>query len=240
VASSNGAASVSAESKKEQRRKDGAKSLAWGLALGLVGALGALPVANGEADSVALLAWIAWIALPAGVLFGARGADLLRFGLVAPGCWMVALALVDAQTEVPSAALPTPVWAAVAWSGMFYAGAALGRWIASRRPSAVFTASGAALFFTAALAGLPSRGGFPGEPWPPRVASALLDVSPVVFLWESAGLRDAQWHKSLYASAGIDRFARAPWEGKLAGPAVLLVGCALALGASRATRRSTR
>lgn len=201
--------------------------------LGAVGALGALPAIDGKSDSLALLTWIAWIAAASGCIFPARGRDLWRFGAVAPAIWMAALALVDGRAEH---ALPAPAWAAAAWTGLFFAGAALGR-IA---PDARWRNGAALLLVAAVLSALPARGGLPGAPLPPRATAVLLDVSPVVLLAETAGVRDHMWHRSLYGPAGVDRFARAPWSGPLAAGTVLLVGCALALGAGRVGRRGAR
>ncbi|HVS09462.1 MAG TPA: hypothetical protein VMS76_06260 [Planctomycetota bacterium] len=210
----------------------------FGLALGVAfaGALGALPlgVAPGmEAgpDPVALLVWLSVRAVGAGWLCGALGVPLSSYALAAPGAWMVALALAGAASERD---LPAPLWAALAWTGLFAAGHGLGR-LAPRSPVA-----GAGLCVLAAglLVALPGRGSLAREPWPPEAARLLLELSPATLLCESAGI-DWMRHPSVYAPAGTDRFQRAPYRGRLAGPAVLLLGCLLSAGAAAVDRSRT-
>jgi hypothetical protein len=200
------------------------------LALGALGALGALPLRDGRSDTIALLTWVAWLAPAAGAVFAARGRDLWRFGAAVPALWIAALAFVEARSERP---LSSPAWAAAACAGLYFAGAAAGRIADAPLRCAVVL-----LLAMALASALPVRGGLPGEPWPPRATLVLLDLSPALLVAETAGARDAMWHRSLYGPAGIDRFARAPWNPALAGSTVLLVGCALALGAGRV--RKTR
>jgi len=133
-----------------QRANDVA-ALGLALVLAGIGALGALPSRTGASDPLALLTWIAFIAAPTGFFFGARGHDLVRFGAVAPGAWMVVLVLADAPSE---RGLPTPLWAALAWTGLFAAGAGLGRMCAR----AAWSGAGLLLLLGALLAGLLSAG----------------------------------------------------------------------------------
>ena len=206
------------------------RALSIGLGLGAVGALGALPARSGAADSLALLTWLALVAAPAGYLYGAARADLLRFGAVAPACWMVALALADAPSPT---GLATPVWAAAVATGLFFAGAALGRlW-----SEAMWAGAGALFLCMSLSSGLALRGGAWSTPWPPATAAVLLDLSPVTLVCESAGVRDWMWREGVYEPAGVDRLTRRPWRGSLAGPTVLVVGCALAACFSRIGRR---
>ena len=192
-----------------------------GRALGitlLLGAVGALPSLSG--DGLVLLFWLGLVALPLGVLFGSARLDLLRFGLVAPACWMIALTWVEARAGAP---LPSPLWGALAWSGLFLAGAAWGRAAPRRR----WSRAAGALLLAGLLAALPVRAGLPGVPWSPAVATRLLDLSPVTLLAECSGVRDWMWRAGVYEQAGVDRFLRTPWRGELAGPVLLLVGWAL-------------
>jgi hypothetical protein len=196
----------------------------FGLALGVAcaGALGALPLGAAPGmeagpDPVALLVWLSVLAVGAGWLCGALGVPLLSYALAAPGAWMVALAMADAASERD---LPAPLWPALAWTGLFAAGHGLGR-LAPRSPLAG--------------SGLPGRGSLAQEPWPPEGARLLLELSPATLLCESAGI-DWMRHPSVYAPAGTDRFQRAPYRGRLAGPAVLLLGCLLSAGAAALDR----
>ncbi len=203
-------------------------SLSLGLALG---ALGALPAVLPGCDGFALLVWIACLAAGAGALLGAAGVDPLRFGAVAPALWAVALALVEGSQE--QASLPSPAYGALAWTGFFFAGMAVGRCTGSGPTSAA-----ALVLISVLLVGLPSRGGIAGEPWPPRAASALLDLSPYVFLGEASAVRDMAWHRSLYADVGTDRFQRSPWNSPWAGVGALAMGLCCAWAADRRRQRA--
>ncbi|MBK8179234.1 MAG: hypothetical protein IPK67_10185 [Planctomycetes bacterium] len=220
-------------------------SLAWGLGLGLLGALpaclGAVPqVLSGPenpgsaCDEFALLCWIACVAPAAGALAGARGLDLLRFGPVAPALWAAALALVGAAAVRPG--LPQPVLGAACWTGLFGLGYGLGAWSGRGLPSAALL-----LALSALLVGAPGRWGLAGRPWSPPAAAALLDASPFMLLGECSGVRDMAWHRSIYASAGTDRFQREPWSPAPTALAVLGLGIAAAgLGARRRRTRLAR
>jgi hypothetical protein len=205
-------------------------SLGLGLALGL---LGALPALAPGCDEFALLCWIACLAPAAGAFLGARGVDPLRFGAVAPATWAAALALLAAARTEPG--VPLPALGAAAWTGLFFAGFALGRLTGAAAPCAALLLATCAL-----LVGLPARGGLAGAPWPPRAASALLDASPFVLLGECSGVRDMAWHRSLYAAAGTDRFQRDPWSPPATSAGLLAVGLAAALLADRGKRRAAR
>jgi len=206
-----------------QRRVGPLASLLLGL---LLGALGSLPAWFGGRDSFALLAWLACVAPASGAFLGALGVDPLRFAAVAPALWAVALALLGASEE--QAQLPTPVWGALAWTGLFFGGLGLGR--LARAPA---TSAAALLLLCALLIGLPGRGGLAGEPWPGRAASVLLDLSPFVLLGECSGARDLAWHRSLYSAAGTDRFQRAPWDPPWTGSLLLALGLGWAVFADR-------
>lgn len=155
------------------------------------------------------LAWLAICALPVGVL----GSGLGRAGLLPPLVWC---ALVGARSP----------WAALVIAGYLAAGHALG----CARPGARLRDAGLALLVLSLLAGLPSLGGLMGHaPWSPPVTSWLLDISPVVLVLESAGV-DWLRHPAVYGPAGGDGLGpdlRGAWSGEVAGPVVLLLGCAL-------------
>ena len=209
------------------------RQLLLALAFGALGALGTLPGARGP-DPLAELAWIALIALPCGLACGALELKLWPFAASVPALWMKALALAGALSE---RALATPLWSALCWSGLFAAGWGLGRWRASGPRAAAALAC-----LSVVLAVLPSAGSFAGRPWPPAVAARLLDLSPVSVCMEAAGV-DWLRHPAVYEPAGaldIDPGLRQPFRGKLAGPALLLLGCALAaFGAARARTRAS-
>jgi len=208
-----------------------ARQLLLALALGAIGALGTLPGAHG-ADPLAALAWIALVALPCGIGCGALALRAWPFAASVPALWMIALALAGVASE---RALSTPVWAALAWTGIYAAGWGIGR---ASRSGVRACAAGLCLSVLASV--LPAAGEFLGQPWPPRVAARLLDLSPVSVCMESAGV-DWMRQPAVYEPAGaldIDPGLRQPWRGKLAGPGLLMLGCALAaFGAARARAR---
>lgn len=168
------------------------------------------------------LAWLALWALPAGVL----AAGLGRAALLPPLGWAAVVCTA-----------PTGPWAAPALAGLFSAGCALGH----ARPATRVGDSGVALLVLALLAGLPALGGLTEPaPWSPALTARLLDLSPVVLVVESAGV-DWLRHPAVYGPAGGDALGpdlRGPWSGALAGPVLLLVGCALL--AATVARRAPR
>lgn len=208
-----------------------ARQLLLAVAFGALGALGALPGEHGP-DPLAELAWLAIVALPCGLGCGALELRAWPFAASVPALWMIALALAGAMSE---RALPTPVWAALAWTGLFAAG-----WGIARASAAGVRQCAVGLCLALLVSVLPAAGSFLGRPWPPKVAARLLDLSPVSVCMESAGV-DWLRHPSIYEPAGaldIDPGLRQPFRGKLAGPGLLLLGCALAaFGAARAHAR---
>jgi len=196
----------------EPAREALARQLLLALAFGALGALGTLAGAHGP-DPLAALAWIAILALPCGLACGALALRPWPFAASVPALWMMELALAGAFSE---RTLGTPLFAALGWTGIFAAGWGIGRGFGVGARSVAVGAC-----FSILLAVLPSAGAFLDRPWPPSVAARLLDVSPVAICMECAGV--------------IDPGLRQPFRGKLAGPALLLLGCALAaFGAVRA------
>jgi hypothetical protein len=209
------------------------RQLLLALGFGAIGALGVLPGEHGP-DPLAALAWIAIVALPCGIGCGALALRPWPFAASVPALWMTALALAGATSE---RALPTPVWAALCWSGIFAAG-----WGIGRASGSGARAAAAGLCLSVLLAALPTAGAFLGRPWPPRAAARLLDLSPVSVCMESAGV-DWLRHPAVYEPAGaldIDPGLRQPFRGGLAGPALLLLGCALAALVAVRTRARER
>lgn len=198
-----------------------ARDLGAAFALAALGSLGALPATPAGPDPVATLAWIALAAAPIGVGAGAIGLRAWPLAPVIPALWMVVLTMVDATSPRD---LPTPGWAALAWTGLFAVGFAFGR----RAPLHAFTLAASSFGACALLAALPSGFWVLEKPWPPAYAARLLDLSPVTLLAECAGL-DWLRHAAVYESAGtadIDPELRSAYRGVLAGPASFLVGCA--------------
>lgn len=212
--------------------------LARALGCAGIGVLGALPLEGLGPDPVALLVWLALCAAPVGALAGGASMHAWIVAPVVPAVWSVALVAVDALSERD---LPAPLWAAVAWTGLFAIGFGLGRAcaVASRGAAGAVTVAALLLFVCAGLVALPVGGGFLAEPWPPAVAARLVDLSPATLLAECAGL-DWMRHPAMYAAAGaadIDPALRGAYRGLLAAPMVLVVGCACVIGGDALARR---
>ncbi len=170
------------------------------------------------------LAWLALWALPAGCLaagFG-HGAWALPLGW---GCWVA--------FHGPGEGAH---WAALVVVGLFAGGVGIGvAWPRWRWGSATM-----ALLAGALLAALPAWGGLAGDgPWSAATAARLLDLAPTTWVVECAGV-DWMRHPAVYAPAGADAIGpelRLPFRGAVAGPTLLVVGCALALAGLRRRRR---
>ncbi len=205
---------------KTATERQALRSLTWTLVLASLGALGAgaldPPGPRAGADPLFAMVWAGIAAPLAGALAGRLRLTPWTYGLAAPAAWT--LALVWASTDSPRIA-PTPLWAAAAWMGLFALGGALGRFRAERTSQApYYVALGATALNAAAWAP-----GALGSPWPPELASALLDLAPVTLVVECAGL-DWMRHGFLYDTLQTDRFERAAWSGVQAGPTCLLLG----------------
>ncbi len=199
--------------------------LATLVACALAGAFGLLPGAAGARDPVTLLGWLALLAPVAGALCAARGPGLFPFGLAVPAAWILMLVFALAEARV---ALATPSFAACALGGLFAAGWALGR--RARMP---LRAAGFLFLLGLVLAGAASgagllAGGAELARIHPAAAGWLLDLSPLVLVFDCAGWDWTHAQPEVYARSGVEWFQRHPYRGNLAGPAVLVVGCALA------------
>jgi hypothetical protein len=213
-----------------------ARDLAIALAIAAIGALGAWPGARGEPDPVALLVWLALIAPACGFACGALQLRPWPAAAVVPATWMFLVGVVDALAQ--SRDLPRPVWAGCAIAGLFAVGFGFG---------SLFTASlwrgiGLALLLTALLCALPLCGGFLRTPPTARITARMLDLSPATLVAECAGV-DWMRHPAVYDAAStsdIDPTLRSPYDGRLAGGLVFVVGCALAWTLGRVARKQPR
>jgi hypothetical protein len=184
---------------------------------------------------VALLVWLALVAAPIGALAGGTRMHPWVVAPVVPATWAVVLVFVDTLSQRD---LPTPIWACLAWTGIYALGFGVGRRASPGRSGATPTLVAVFLLASACLIWLPVGGGFFVEPWPPAVAARLLDLSPATLLAECAGL-DWMRHPGLYEAAGtadIDPSLRTAYRGSLAAPLVLVVGCAAAFGCNTVAR----
>lgn len=190
------------------------------LGLGAVGALGLVPGSRGGADPLSALVWITLIAPAAGHVAGRTGVRVWPVAPVAPVAWLVTIAMADAVSRRD---LPTMAWCAPPVVGLYALGFALGR----RFPLGSWRATAGVALVTALLAAAPLAGSFLRRSPPPRVAAGLLDVSPVTLTAECAGV-DWMRHPPIYDAAStvdIDPSTRTPYEGRLAGLVVFVVGC---------------
>lgn len=198
------------------------------------GALGLLPGAAGALDPPTLLGWLTLVAPAAGAVCGACGLALFPFALGVPSAWMLLLWLVQAGA---SREVPTPSWAACALGGLFALGLAWGA-----RSSTPPRSAGTLLLLELVLASAAQgfgllAGGTELARTHPEIAARLLDVSPLVLVFECAGQDWIHAQPEVYAAAGVEWIQRRAYPGNLAGSAVLVVGCALAVLARRPHRR---
>jgi hypothetical protein len=130
------------------------------------------------------------------------------------------------------------VWAGCALAGLFAAGFGVG----SLMQSSAWRGFAVALLASALACALPLSGALLRAPLPARVSARLLDLSPATFVAECAGV-DWMRHPVIYdaaSTADIDPLLRAPYDGRIAGGLVFVVGCALAWSLDRAARRLQR
>src|SRR5262245_25018763 len=125
-----------------------ARDLLLPLALAAAGALGAIPGTHSGADPVAMLAWISVLSAAAGYSCGAEAVRPWPIAALAPGAWMGIVAIVDGLSPRD---LPSPAWAALAWSGLFAGGLGLGRLSKPGATSGSGIAGASVLFLLAAL-----------------------------------------------------------------------------------------
>ncbi|MCY2960493.1 MAG: hypothetical protein NTY35_10045 [Planctomycetota bacterium] len=218
------------------RAPDHARHLVVALALAALALPGALPGSRGEPDPVAFLVWIALVAAPVGALAGGSRLPAWPHGAAIPGAWMLVLVAVDA---LGARDLDTPLGAALAASGLFALGFALGRWLPRAR---TFAVSAVLAGLSASLIFAPVAGAVLGAPWPGGATARLLDASPATLLAECAGV-DWLRHPAIYDAAGsadIDPRTRSPYSPVLAAGIVLVLGCMLALFAERSARARER
>lgn len=210
-----------------------------GFALGsaLLFAPGLLPAGAGPMDAHGALVWCTFWVMPLGVWAGAARKPWLCALGSALGLALVlgALARFGAR-DVPS----LPSAGAVLLGGLGL-GVGLGALLGRRAATA-----GSALVLVAVLglSGLPVGGGlFPSPPAAqrPALGAALLDVSPVTWVLESAGA-DWERHPAVYGPAGTDWFSgrRRAFRGAVLGPLALLLGALAAVGGTAHAARTKR
>jgi len=208
------------------------RELGLALAVAALALPGALPGSRGEPDAVAFLVWLAFVAPAAGAVAGALRLAPWPHAAAVPGAWMLLLVTVDAWGTRD---LATPIWAALAATGLFAAGFAVGRFA----PDRLRWRAPAAVLVVAALAVLaPVAGALLRAPWPAEAGARLLDLSPATLVAESAGV-DWLRHPAVYDAAGsfdIDPRSRSPYPPALAGGIAFVLGCALAAAAEAFAR----
>lgn len=224
--------SGAAEPRSGAAATEHARHLLLALGLAAVALPGALAGSRGAHDPVAFLTWLAFVAAPVGALAGGLRLPAWPHAAAIPGVWMLLLVAVDGLAPRD---LETPAWAALAATGLFALGFALGRALRRERCA---SASAALLGLCAVLVLAPVSGGFLRAPWPGGASALLLDASPATLLAECAGV-DWLRHPAIYDAAGsadIDPRTRSPYRPPLAAGIVLVLGCTLALFAERSAR----
>lgn len=205
--------------RETERTRSSTRELVWTLALAALGWIGAAPLgARGSGDPLLVLVWAALAAPVAGAIAARASLGPWPWGLAAPSAWVLALVWTGASSPRD---VPTPLWAAGAWMGLFALGAAASELLGKRDVRAPYVAALISLALNCA-AWAPGK---LGAPWSAETTALLIDLSPVALVAECAGLdwMRVEW---LYEAAQTDRFERAAWRGELAGPTCLLVGYA--------------
>lgn len=191
------------------------------------GFLGLLPGRAGARDPVTVLGWLTLAAPALGTWCGSTRVAFFPFALAVPAAWGLALVLAQASTPRP---LSGAHWALCALTGLFALGFAWGR-----RARAPLGGAGLVLLVTLALAAAPVGGGLVAggaelaRAGHPGMAAALVELSPLVWIFDCAGWDWTHAQGDVYRRAGVEWFQRRSFAGSLAGPSVLVVGCALAL-----------
>ena len=208
------------------------------IALAAAALPGLLPGTAGALDPTTMLAWIALIAAPAGVLAAASRLPYLPWSTVPPASWLfVWIALLTRDPQ----GLGEPLWAGAVVLGLYGVGFAIG----AALDRAFVAAAATVAFLSLALVGVSVRGGWDAandaaSVWGrdfPRAAAWALDLSVLTLVFESSGRDFTHAHPTLYARSGVEWFPRRPYSGVLAGPTVLLLGSTFACLASRRQRR---
>lgn len=220
----------SAELERQGLPLDWAAPLPAGAAAFLItlsGMFGLLPGTSGWFSAPGLFAWLALWALPSGFLAGSAG--LGRLAPLPPLAW-AALGVILGRD------LPDPAGAVLAVSALHAGGVALAQFL----PGRALAGGGAALLAAGLFAALPSGGGALGHPWPLPLTALLLDLSPLVWVFESAGV-DWMRHPSVYELAGAGDLGpdlRVAWPGwRSALPAFLVTTAVAGLAAHLRDRR---
>jgi len=215
----------------------GGRVLGFALGSAMLFAPGLLPAGAGPLDAHGALVWCTFWAAPLGVWAGAAR----RPGWCALGAALGLGLVLGALAWFGARDVPNLIAASAVLLGGLGLGVGLGALLGPRG-----AAAGSALVLVAVvgLAGLPVGGGlFPSPPAAqrPAVGSTLLDLSPLTWVLESAGV-DWERHPAIYGPAGTDWFSgrRRAFQGAVLGPLALLVGALAAVGGTAHAARTKR
>ena len=187
--------------------------------------IGLAALVLGFGAPVGILAWLPLVAPMGGAWMG-RWSRAWR-AWTPPLAWGLALMM--------TRGLPMPWMAALFVASLYAIGMGIGAWLPRER------AAGSCFLLVAALSLAPTMGGRLERPWPPAVSAQLLNVSPVAWSLEGAGV-DWMRHPAVYELAGtanIDPSMRTQHRNWLAAATLLVLGCLLALLAKPRTQGTT-
>ena len=190
-----------------------------------VTSVGLAALVLGFGAPVGILAWLTLVA-PAGGAWMSPWSRSWR-AWIPPLAWGLALMM--------TRGLPMPWMAALSVGSLYAIGMGLGAWLPRER------VAGSCFLLVAGLSLAPTLGGRLERPWPPAVTAQMLDISPVAWSLEGAGV-DWMRHPAVYELAGtanIDPSMRTQHRNWLAAATLLVVGCLLALLANPRTQRTT-
>lgn len=221
-------------SSASRARTIGARDLVFTLLVASAAAPAFWPGSRGEPDPLAALAWVTLIAPALGFACGARRIPVWPLAPIVPVVWMLVVAATDAMSARD---LPLLAWSALPVAGLFFAGFAL----PSRTNDSSVRGSASVFLATVLLAALPLHGLILRSSWPSEVSARLLDLAPTTLTIECAGV-DWMRHPPIYdgsATVDIDPSLRTPYDPRLAGGVVFVVGSLAALWRARMRRETT-
>lgn len=157
-------------------------------ALAATSLLGALARLESPEADLSIWIWLALWAAPAGALAGAWSKG---FWILLP--WLSALASAVFFRSVSA----DPWGGTLAISGLYWLGASLH----GSSGAAAWSRAAGLLFLVGVLTAMPSLGGALARPLEPATTAFWLDLSPLVWVMESAGF-DWMRHPSIYEIAG--------------------------------------
>jgi hypothetical protein len=201
-----------------------------------LGVLGMFDPQGGGLGAAGLLAWLGLLSVPAGIFAAWRDVRFWPYGLFVPAIWSFLMIFCGLSG---GASLPAPLGGMAAVGGLYGLGFGVGSLIQKH----ALRAAAIALLSMLLLVGAAQGGGL-AQPdavlarHQPDLARLLVNASPLVFVYECAGVDWTHANPAVYAQSGVEWFPRSAYDGRRAGLGALLLGALFAFLADR--RRNIR